>query len=232
MTDAAIDRPVDVLVVDDQDLVRGGLRLIIDAEPDMHIVGEAADGAAGRALVDELDPDVVLMDVRMPGEGGIEATRRLVADGVRARVLMLTTFDLDEYVYDALGAGAAGFLLKDMAAEDIVAAIRQAARGVDALLAPALTKRLVERFARQQPVSATTRNLVNALTARERDVLRLVARGLSNQEVAAALYISETTVKTHLGRLFAKLGVRDRVQAVIFAYEAGLVDGPADATAE
>jgi DNA-binding NarL/FixJ family response regulator len=232
MTDAAIDRPVDVLVVDDQDLVRGGLRLIIDAEPDMHIVGEAADGAAGRALVDELDPDVVLMDVRMPGEGGIEATRRLVADGVRARVLMLTTFDLDEYVYDALGAGAAGFLLKDMAAEDIVAAIRQAARGVDALLAPALTKRLVERFARQQPVSATTRNLVNALTARERDVLRLVARGLSNQEVAAALYISETTVKTHLGRLLAKLGVRDRVQAVIFAYEAGLVDGPADATAE
>jgi DNA-binding NarL/FixJ family response regulator len=222
MTDAAIDRPVDVLVVDDQDLVRGGLRLIIDAEPDMHIVGEAADGAAGRALVDELDPDVVLMDVRMPGEGGIEATRRLVADGVRARVLMLTTFDLDEYVYDALGAGAAGFLLKDMAAEDIVAAIRQAARGVDALLAPALTKRLVERFARQQPVSATTRNLVNALTARERDVLRLVARGLSNQEVAAALYISETTVKTHLGRLFAKLGVRDRVQAVIFAYENGV----------
>jgi DNA-binding NarL/FixJ family response regulator len=170
----------------------------------------------------------------MPEMDGIEATRRITArnDGEGPRIVILTTFDLDEYVYDALGAGAAGFLLKDMAAEDIVAAIRQAARGVDALLAPALTKRLVERFARQQPVSATTRNLVNALTARERDVLRLVARGLSNQEVAAALYISETTVKTHLGRLFAKLGVRDRVQAVIFAYEAGLVDGPADATAE
>jgi DNA-binding NarL/FixJ family response regulator len=222
------DAPIGVLIVDDQDLVRSGLRMIIAAEPDLCVAGEAADGAAGRALVDEHDPDVVLMDVRMPGADGIEATRRLVADGVRARVLMLTTFDLDEYVYEALRAGAAGFLLKDMAAEDIVVAVRQAARGADSLLAPALTRRLVERFARQRPVPTATRNLLDALTDRERDVLRMVARGLSNQETAAALYISETTVKTHLGRLFAKLGVRDRVQAVIFAHQAGLVGGGGD----
>ncbi|HET8717345.1 MAG TPA: response regulator transcription factor [Nocardioidaceae bacterium] len=232
MSDGAAKGGIGVLIVDDQPLVRGGLRMIIDGEPDMCIVGEAADGAAGRALVARLDPDVVLMDVRMPGEDGIEATRRLVTDGARARVLMLTTFDLDEYVYDALGAGAAGFLLKGMAAEDIVAAVRQAARGSDALLAPALTRRLVERFARSRPVPAATRNLVRSLTSRERDVLRMVARGLTNHETAAALFISETTVKTHLGRLFAKLGVRDRVQAVIFAYQAGLVDvagdGPVD----
>jgi DNA-binding NarL/FixJ family response regulator len=218
---------IDVLIVDDQDLVRGGLRLIVDAEPDMGIVGEAADGASGRALAAELTPDVVLMDVRMPGEDGIEATRRLVADGVETRVLMLTTFDLDEYVYDALAAGAAGFLLKDMAAEDIVTAIRQAARGTDTLLAPALTRRLVERFAqRRRPAESAHSRLLDSLTAREREVLRMVARGLSNQETAAALYISETTVKTHLARLFAKLGVRDRVQAVIFAYETGLLDEP------
>jgi DNA-binding NarL/FixJ family response regulator len=217
---------IDVLVVDDQDLVRSGLRLIIDAEPDLRVVAEGGDGATGRALVAEHDPDVVLMDVRMPGEDGIAAARRLVTDGARARVLMLTTFDLDEYVYDALAAGAAGFLLKDMAAEDIVAAVRQAARGGDALLAPALTRRLVERFARQRPVPQATRRLLEALTTREQEVLRLVARGLSNQEVAQALFIGETTVKTHLARLFAKLGVRDRVQAVIFAYESGLVGDP------
>jgi DNA-binding NarL/FixJ family response regulator len=214
---------IDVLIVDDQDLVRGGLRLILDAEDDVRVVGEAADGAAGRRLVEDTDPDVVLMDVRMPGEDGIAATRALVERGARARVLMLTTFDLDEYVYDALAAGAAGFLLKDMAGEDIVAAVRQAARGTDSLLAPALTRRLVERFARSRPMSADVRRLADSLTPREADVLRLVARGMSNQEVARALFIGETTVKTHLARLFVKLGVRDRVQAVVFAYESGLV---------
>jgi DNA-binding NarL/FixJ family response regulator len=215
---------IDVLIVDDQDLVRSGLRMILDAEDDVRVVGEAADGATGRRLVEESDPDVVLMDVRMPGEDGIAATRALAERGGRARVLMLTTFDLDEYVYDALAAGAAGFLLKDMSGEEIVAAVRQAARGTDSLLAPALTRRLVERFARSRPVRADVRRLAATLTPREEDVLRLVARGLSNQEVARSLYIGETTVKTHLARLFAKLGVRDRVQAVVFAYESGLVE--------
>jgi DNA-binding NarL/FixJ family response regulator len=214
---------IDVLIVDDQDLVRSGLRLILDAEDDLRVVGEAADGAAGRRLAAHTDPDVVLMDVRMPVEDGITATRLLAASGTRARVLMLTTFDLDEYVYDALAAGAAGFLLKDMAGEEIVAAVRQAARGADALLAPTLTRRLVERFARSRPVRSEHLRLIGSLTPRETEVLRLVARGMSNQEIAGRLYIGETTVKTHLARLLAKLGVRDRVQAVVFAYETGLV---------
>jgi DNA-binding NarL/FixJ family response regulator len=213
-----------VVIVDDQDLVRNGLRLILSSEPDLAVVGEAADGTSGRALVADLDPDVVLMDVRMPGEDGIAATRALVAAGCRGRVLMLTTFDLDEYVYDALGAGASGFLLKDMSADEIVTAVRQAARGADALLAPALTRRLVERFARSRPpLSGDAARLLASLTPRELDVLRLVARGLANHEIAAELFIGETTVKTHVARVLAKLGVRDRVQAVVFAYENGVL---------
>ena len=213
-----------VVIVDDQDLVRNGQRLILSSEPDLEVVGEAADGTAGRTLVTDLDPDVVLMDVRMPGEDGIAATRALVAAGCRGRVLMLTTFDLDEYVYDALGAGASGFLLKDMSADEIVTAIRQAARGADALLAPALTRRLVERFARSRPpLSGDAARLLASLTPRELDVLRLVARGLANHEIAAELFIGETTVKTHVARILAKLGVRDRVQAVVFAYENGVL---------
>jgi DNA-binding NarL/FixJ family response regulator len=213
-----------VVIVDDQDLVRNGLRLILSSEPDLEVVGEAADGAAGRALVTELDPDVVLMDVRMPGEDGIASTRALVAAGCRGRVLMLTTFDLDEYVYDALAAGASGFLVKDMSADEIVTAVRQVARGTEALLAPALTRRLVERFARSRPpVSGDAARLLASLTPREVDVLRLVARGLANHEIAAELFIGETTVKTHVARVLAKLGVRDRVQAVVFAYENGVL---------
>ncbi|QGN32549.1 response regulator transcription factor [Microlunatus sp. Gsoil 973] len=216
-----------VVIVDDQDLVRNGLRLILAAEPDLDVVGEASDGQSGRKLVGMLDPDVVLMDVRMPGEDGITAIRQLAASGCRAQLLMLTTFDLDEYVYDALTAGAAGFLLKDMSATEIVDAVRQAARGSDALLAPALTRRLVERFARNRPRLATSEiRALASLTGRELDVLRLVARGLANHEIAAELYIGETTVKTHVSRVFAKLGLRDRVQAVIFAYESGVLTSP------
>jgi DNA-binding NarL/FixJ family response regulator len=211
-----------VLLVDDQDLVRNGLRLILGSEPDLEVVGEAVDGASGRAAVAELDPDVVLLDIRMPGEDGLTALRTLLAGDCRARLLMLTTFDLDGYVYDALAAGATGFLLKDMAAEDIVTAVRQAGRGLDTLLAPTLTKRLVERFARTRSVVPAAPEALARLTPREVDVLRLVARGLTNEEIAGQLYIAETTVKTHLARVFTKLHLRDRVQGVIFAYENGL----------
>jgi DNA-binding NarL/FixJ family response regulator len=213
-----------VVIVDDQDLVRSGLRLILGSEPDIEVVGEAAEGGSGRELVKALDPDVVLMDVQMPGEDGLTATRRLVADEVRSRILVLTTFDLDEYVYDALNAGASGFLLKDMSGEDICAAVRQAARGSDALLAPAVTRRLVERFARTG-VRSAAHPALERLTEREREVLRLMAAGLANQEIARRLYIGETTVKTHVARIFTKLGARDRVQAVIIAHESGLVLG-------
>ena len=215
-----------VVIVDDQDLVRNGLRLILGSEPDLEVVGEATDGRAGRELVTALDPDVVLMDVQMPGEDGLTATRRLVQDDTRARILVLTTFDLDEYVYDALAAGASGFLLKDMAGEEICAAVRQAARGADALLAPAVTRRLVERFARPGPRSRTIHPGLARLTDRELEVLRLMATGLANHEIAARLYIGETTVKTHVTRIFTKLDVRDRVQAVIVAHESGVVPGP------
>jgi DNA-binding NarL/FixJ family response regulator len=214
-----------VVIADDQDLVRNGLRLILGSEPDIHVVGEAADGASARRLVDELDPDVVLMDVQMPGEDGLTATRRLVADGARSRVLVLTTFDLDEYVYDALAAGASGFLLKDMAGEEICHAVRQAARGADALLAPAVTRRLVERFARTGTRAGHRHPGLDRLTERELEVLQLMAEGLANQEIASRLYIGETTVKTHVARIFTKLDARDRVQAVIIAHESGLVLG-------
>jgi DNA-binding NarL/FixJ family response regulator len=225
VTGTAPETVTRVLLVDDQDLVRNGLRLILGSEPDLEVVGEAVDGVTGRAAVAELDPDVVLLDIRMPGEDGLTALRTLVAQECRARLVMLTTFDLDEYVYDALAAGATGFLLKDMAAEDIVSAVRQAGRGVDSLLAPALTKRLVERFARTRTVVPSDPDALARLTPRERDVLGLVARGLTNDEIARELYISESTVKTHLARVFTKLDLRDRVQAVIFAYENGVAAG-------
>lgn len=197
--------------------------MILEGEPDMQVVGEARDGQEAADLVAREEPDVLLMDVRMPGEDGIAATRQILAHGTRTRVLMLTTFDIDEYVYDALRAGASGFLLKDMPGEDIVTAVRQAARGADSLLAPAVTRRLIDRFAASQEKVRVPPAALRDLTARELEVLRLVARALSNAEIAAQLSIAETTVKTHVARVLMKLGLRDRVQAVIVAYEAGLI---------
>jgi DNA-binding NarL/FixJ family response regulator len=211
---------ISVALADDQPLVRSGLRMILEGEPDIAIAGEAADGAEAVDLVASADPDVLLLDVQMPNVDGLEAMARMAAANVRARVLMLTTFDLDEYVYRAMRAGASGFLLKDMPGEDIVAAVRQAARGADALLAPALTRRLVDRYTSDRPQAPTP--ALDRLTARELDVLRLLARGLSNAEIAADLFIGETTVKTHVARVLMKLGLRDRVQAVVLAHESGL----------
>jgi len=209
-----------VLVADDQALVRGGFRMILDERDDLELVGEAADGARAIELAGELDPDVILMDVRMPNLDGVEATRRLVESGTRARILVLTTFDLDEYVYAAVRAGASGFLLKDVEPAELVDAIRVVAAG-NSLFGPAATQRLVERFA-GTPAPVDGRPL-EKLTDREREILRLLASGLSNSELAARLYLSETTVKTHVSAVLRKLGVRDRVQAVIAAYDAGLV---------
>lgn len=211
-----------VLLVDDQQLVRTGFRLILDLEPDLDVVGEAADGLECLRLVAELAPDVVLMDVRMPVLDGIRATERIVAAGSASRVLMLTTFDLDEYVYDAMRAGASGFLLKDAPREQLVAAVRIVAGG-ESLLAPSVTRRLVERFMAQPAPIAGVPPAVSALSEREREVLGLLARGLSNSEIAAQLFLSDATVKTHVARLLAKLRVRDRMQAVILAYESGFV---------
>jgi DNA-binding NarL/FixJ family response regulator len=218
--------PVDVsvLIADDQVLVRAGLRAILETQPGITVVGEAADGRAAIDLVRTRRPDVVLMDVQMPDIDGLEATRRLVRDGDAGHpvaVLMLTTFDRDAYVYDALRAGASGFLLKDTLPEDLVAAIRVVARG-DALIAPGITKRLIEQFARSAPAS-TPPAALGELTPREAEVLVLVAGGLSNGEIADELVLSHATVKTHVKRVLAKLGLRDRVQAVVLAYEAGLV---------
>jgi DNA-binding NarL/FixJ family response regulator len=214
-----------VLIADDQPLMRTGFRMILDAEPDLEVVGEAADGAEAVRLATGARADVVLMDVRMPGMDGIEATRRLAGDGVQdpVRVLILTTFDLDEYVLSALRAGASGFLLKDVPPEDLVEAIRVVAAG-DALLAPSVTRRLLDRFAASLPDPAAARPAaLDTLTARELEVLGLVARGMSNAEIAEHLVVSETTVKTHVGRLLFKLDLRDRVQAVVLAYETGIV---------
>jgi DNA-binding NarL/FixJ family response regulator len=212
-----------VLIVDDQALVRAGFRMILDAEEDIDVAGEAADGVDAVAEAQRLRPDVILMDVRMPQMDGIEATRQLLAaNGLESKVVMLTTFDMDEYVYDALRAGASGFLLKDVPPEQLVAGIRAVARG-DALLAPSVTRRVIEEFVRRPPSSA--RELppeVSALTARELEVLKLVSKGLSNAEIAKELFVSETTVKTHVAHVLTKLGVRDRVQAVVLAYECGL----------
>jgi len=216
---------VRVLLVDDQPLLRTGFKLILEAEPDVAVVGEAGDGGHAVELTRTLLPDVVLMDVRMPGMDGIEATRRIVRDpsAHRPRVLVLTTFDLDEYIVEALRGGASGFLLKDVPPEELVAAIRVVAKG-EAIVAPSVTRRLLDRFAsRLPPVSDTPPPGVSHLTEREREVLRLMARGLSNSEIAAQLVVSETTVKTHVGNVLAKLDLRDRVQAVVFAYENGLV---------
>ncbi len=210
-----------VAIADDQPLVRSGLRMILEGEPDLEVCGEAGDGAEAVALVAAEAPDVLMLDVQMPGVDGLTAMEEIAASGAATRVLMLTTFDLDEYVYRAMRLGASGFLLKDMVGEDIVSAVRQAARGAEALLAPAVTRRLVDRYTtgRSQPLSAD----LDRLTPRERDVLRLIAGGLSNAEIGAELFIGETTVKTHVARVLMKLGLRDRVQAVVVAYESGLM---------
>jgi DNA-binding NarL/FixJ family response regulator len=213
-----------VLIVDDQALVRAGFRMILEAEHDMEVVGEASDGREAVAEARRLSPDVVLMDVRMPEVDGIQATRQLLDREPTTKIVMLTTFDMDEYVYDALKAGASGFLLKDAPPEQLVAGIRAAAEG-DALLAPSVTRRVIEEFVRRPPASVRTiPPKLTELTPRELEVLRRIARGLSNAEIAAELVVSETTVKTHVAHVLMKLGLRDRVQAVVLAYESGLVE--------
>ena len=215
-----------VLLADDQALLRLGFRMVLDMQPDLEVVGEAADGSQAAAMTRALAPDVVLMDVRMPVTDGIEATRRIVDSGSPARVLMLTTFNLDEYVYAALRAGASGFLLKDVPPADLVSGIRAVAAG-DAVVAPSVTRRLIDTFAVHLPDPATGRTPTEArldlLTDREREVLVQVAKGCSNGEIAQALVVSEATVKTHVGRILTKLALRDRVQVVVFAYETGIV---------
>jgi DNA-binding NarL/FixJ family response regulator len=214
---------VSVLIADDQQLIRAGFRMILAAEPDIEVVGEAAKGAEAVALTRELRPDVVLMDIRMPELDGIEATRRILARDTEARtsVLILTTFDLDEYVYDAIRAGASGFLLKDVPAHQLAAGIRTVGQG-DALLAPSITRRLIEEFAASRaPVDPAPG--LDELTPRELEVFRLLATGKTNGEIAAELIVGETTIKTHVTRILMKLGVRDRVQAVVLAYETGLI---------
>ncbi len=209
------------VIADDQALVRAGFRMILDAEEDFEVVAEAADGGEAVTAVRRHRPDVVLMDVRMPRMDGLEATRRILDGGAVCRVILLTTFDLDEYVYAALRAGASGFLLKDVSPEQLVASIRLIVAG-DAILAPSITRRLVERFARPSTPPAPPAGLAS-LTDREREVLLLIARGLSNAEIAARLHLGEATVKTHVDRILSKLQLRDRVQAVVVAYESGLV---------
>jgi len=214
---------VAVLIVDDQALVRTGLRMVLELEPDIDIVGEAADGEQAVTVAAETNPDVILMDVRMPHMDGLEATRRIVRGREQGpRVLILTTFDLDQYVYEALLAGASGFVLKDIPPEQLVEAIRVVAHG-DALLSPTITRRLIEEFVRRPPDAAhpPPREL-EQLTPREAEILRFVARGLSNAEIAAQAFVSEPTVKTHIARILMKLGLRDRVQVVVYAYEHGL----------
>ena len=214
-----------VLIVDDQALVRAGFRMILEAEEDLEVVGEAADGREAVTEARRLRPDVVLMDVRMPDVDGIEATRRLLTEDSSAlKVVMLTTFDMDEYVYDALRVGASGFLLKDVPPEQLVDGIRAVAKG-DALLAPSVTRRVIEEFVRRPPASVRTLPPKLAeLTPRELEILKLIARGLSNAEIATRLFVSEATVKTHVAHVLMKLDVRDRVQAVVAAYESGLVE--------
>jgi DNA-binding NarL/FixJ family response regulator len=215
---------VRVVVVDDQEVVRAGFGALLATQPDFLVVGSATDGAEAVRLCREQSPDVVLMDVRMPAMDGIEATREIVteAGGDRPRIIMLTTFDLDEHVYDALGAGASGFLLKDVSAERLFDAVRVVAAG-EALLAPAVTRRLITEFARLRPRPARPSAELRVLTPRETEVLRLVAEGLSNAEIAERLVVGEETVKTHVSRVLNKLGLRDRTQAVVAAYESGLV---------
>lgn len=222
------DGPIRLFLVDDQELVRAGFRMVLDAQDDMTVVGEAGDGAAALAAVPAVRPDVVLMDIRMPRVDGVEATRRLTEAGARPKVLVLTTFDLDEYAFAALKAGAAGFLLKDAGPAELLTAIRAVHEG-DAVLAPSTTRRMLDQFVEHLPTGgeetgpAAAEQRLEPLTDREREVLVAVGRGLSNSEIAAELFLAEATVKTHIGRILHKLGLRDRVQMVITAYETGLV---------
>jgi DNA-binding NarL/FixJ family response regulator len=222
---------ISVLLADDQPLLRRGFRMILEAEGDLIVAAEAADGEEAVDLARRHAPDVVLMDIRMPGLDGIEATRRIAAADTHVRVLVLTTFDLDEYAFGALRAGASGFLLKDVRPAELVAAIRTVAAG-DAVISPRVTRRLLEEYTRVVPLSASQMQerypQLSALTEREREVLIAVARGLSNAEIAASLFVSEATVKSHVGRILAKLGLRDRVQVVVLAYEAGLIQPGAE----
>ncbi|WP_032377905.1 response regulator [Rhodococcoides fascians] len=213
--------PITVVVVDDQELMRMGLNMVLEAQDDIEVVGEASDGAGAIEAVGRLAPAVVLMDVRMPGIDGVSATRSITESSSDTRVLVMTTFDLDEHVLGALRAGASGFLLKDTPPEDLVSAIRSVAAG-DAVVSPKVTKRLLSRFVAQS-VSTTDASVLDALTGREREVLVHLATGLSNAEIAAVLHLSEATIKTHIGRILTKLDIRDRVQAVVLAYETGLV---------
>ena len=213
---------ISVLIADDQDLVREGLRMLLEAEPDLVVAGEAADGSQALAQARQTDPDVILMDVRMPVMNGIEATTRLVQAGSRARILMLTTFNLDEYVYHALKAGASGFLLKHATRAQLTGGVRAVAAG-EALLAPDITRRLIEDFCAGPAPGLPTAGPAGGLSERELDVVRLVAQGRSNAEIAAGLYLSEATVKSHIVRILAKLGLRDRVQVAVYAYEHGIV---------
>lgn len=214
--------PIRVVIADDQALVRAGFQMILTTQADIEVVAEASDGEAAIAAWRRSRPDVIMMDIRMPILDGLEATRRIMENGgADCRIIILTTFDLDEYVYAALRSGASGFLLKDVSPELLIAAVRQIAVG-DALLAPSITRRLVERFAKPAAPAVSHRDLTT-LTPREMDVLKLIARGLSNAEIADALVVSEATVKTHVARILPKLGLRDRVQAVVLAYEAGIV---------
>jgi len=222
---------ISVLLADDQPLLRRGFRMILEAEGDLIVAAEAADGEKAVDLARRHAPDVVLMDIRMPGIDGIEATQRITAADTHVRVLVLTTFDLDEYAFGALRAGASGFLLKDVRPAELVAAIRTVAAG-DAVISPRVTRRLLEEYTRVLPLSASQMQerypQLSALTEREREVLIAVARGLSNAEIAASLFVSEATVKSHVGRILAKLGLRDRVQVVVLAYEAGLIQPGAE----
>ncbi|MFF4398141.1 response regulator [Streptomyces sp. NPDC001480] len=215
--------PIRVLIADDQQMVRQGFTVLLNTQPDIDVVGQAVDGRDAIAKVAELRPDVVLMDIRMPEVGGIEATGRITAEHPGIRVLVLTTFDLDEYVYEALRAGASGFLLKDASADQLAEAVRVVAAG-DALLAPGITRRLIAEFSRLDGSRrAPLKPRVGGLTERETEVLALIAQGLSNAEIAERLVVAEQTVKTHVGRILVKLGLRDRTQAAVFAYESGLV---------
>ncbi|HCS60246.1 MAG TPA: DNA-binding response regulator [Microbacterium sp.] len=218
---------IEVLIADDQAMVRAGFAALLDAHDGIAVTGQATNGAEAVALSTRLDPDVILMDVRMPELDGIEATRRILGPNYSAakvpRILMLTTFDIDDYVYDALQAGASGFLLKDALPEELVHAVRVIAAG-DALLSPSVTRRLIAQFASQKPRATASSSLLADLTDREREVLILIGQGRSNTEIAAALFIAEQTVKTHVGKVLAKIGARDRVQAVIFAYNTGLAE--------
>ncbi|MFD5511812.1 response regulator [Streptomyces sp. NPDC127051] len=215
--------PIKVMIADDQMMVRQGFTVLLNAQPDIEVVGQAVDGADAVARVAELGPDVVLMDIRMPGMGGIEATSIITtAPDSAVKVLVLTTFDLDEYVYEALRAGASGFLLKDASADQLAEAVRVVAAG-EALLSPNITKRLITEFSRMGAPRAPSKARIDELTERETEVLSLIAQGLSNAEIAAHLVVAEQTVKTHVGRILVKLGLRDRTQAAVFAYETGLV---------